>query len=67
MPLDLLSLAWCIASLGGAIVIGVLYTRRRNSHPAVSATAKSSNHGESTVTTHTHTHMTYSTKEYNDQ
>ena len=54
MPLDLLSLAWCIASLGGAIVIGVLYTRRRNSHPAVSATAKSSNHGESTVTTHIH-------------
>lgn len=49
MSLDLLSLAWCLASLGGAIVIGVLYTRARNHRAAVSTTAKSLTHGESTV------------------
>ena len=56
MSLDLLSLAWCLASLamGGAIVIGVLFTRARNHRAIVSTTAKSQTHGESTVS-YTHT------------
>ena len=57
MSLDLLSLAWCLASLGGAIVIGVLFTRARNHRAIVSTTAKSQTHGESTVSyTHTQAH-----------
>lgn len=49
MSLDLLSLAWCLASLGGAIVIGVLYTRSRNNRSGASPATKPLTHGESKV------------------